>query len=346
MPSSASSSVASSSSEDINDDHPIDSKADKCVVECKDDLKEIFEPLDNASADCERPSQAEKKNSEDDSKNESEGETDQLNCETKDATSDEKNHVEAKSSLESERMRVSNNGSQEITSADTQLQEPMAVETLQHDSNSEVVEEVPRPVKEQIAIFANLNIQETHGKPKPGVASAFTSNQNKKSSVLEGVIASKPIPNDTATSNAIVYENTVPLPFGVPEAGSIHQVEQKPTERELPKPDAATFERPQPVDRPSEPPPQPKKFVFKGVTSTPPMTFGVPFGNDNRSVKSAESSVKEVSPSQYLGPEVIAKTSRPPMMIRLRRPGPEAPWGFAVFGGADYGCPPFISRVG
>ncbi|KAL5111692.1 hypothetical protein TcWFU_003070 [Taenia crassiceps] len=213
----------------------------------------------------------------------------------------------------------------------------------QPPSNSEVVEEVTRSVKEQVAIFSNLNLQKNHGAPKPCAASAFEidhSNQNDVSNNSKLPTLSIQAPGVTA-----VYKNVSPKPFVPLETDLTEQTDRQPTEHQPNQPDSTIFERPRPLDRPSEPPPQPKKLIFKAVTSTSPMTFCVPFGGGSQSVKSTESPVKVVSPSQYLGPEVVAQTSRPPMMIRLRRPGPEAPWGFAVFGGADYGCPPFISRV-
>nr|CDS15326.1 pdz domain containing protein [Echinococcus granulosus] len=210
-------------------------------------------------------------------------------------------------------------------------------------SNSEVVEEVPRSVKEQIAIFSNLNLQKAHDTPKLGASSAFAIDHSNQNNVLSK--STLPASFTQAPRVATAYKNVSPQPFGTAETDLIKQADRQPTEHPPNQPDSTKFDRPQPLDRPSEPPPQPKKFVVKATTSTPPMTFCVPFGNGSQSVKSTESPVKEVSPSQYLGPGVIAQTSRPPMMIRLRRPGPEAPWGFAVFGGADYGCPPFISRV-
>ncbi|KAL5970186.1 hypothetical protein TSMEX_002093 [Taenia solium] len=209
-------------------------------------------------------------------------------------------------------------------------------------SNGEVVEEVPRSVKEQVAIFSNLNLQKTHDAPKPGAVSAFEidhSNQNVPSNSMPPTLSMQ------APRVTTVYKNASPQPFVSAETDLIKQADRQPAEHPPNQPDSTMFERPQPLDRPSKPSPQPTKFVFKAVTSTPPMTFCVPFGSSSQSVRSTESPVKAVSPSQYLGPGVIAQTSRPPMMIRLRRPGPEAPWGFAVFGGADYGCPPFISRV-
>ncbi|VDK46422.1 unnamed protein product [Taenia asiatica] len=215
--------------------------------------------------------------------------------------------------------------------------------SLQPPSNGEVVEEVPRSVKEQVAIFSNLSLQKTHDAPKPGTVGAFEidhSNQNNVSSNSTPPTLSMQAPRVTT-----VYKNASPQPFMSAETDLIKQADRKPAEHPPNQSDSTMFERPQPLDRPSEPSPQPKKFVFKAVTSTPPMTFCVPFGSSSQSVKSTESPVKAVSPSQYLGPGVIAQTSRPPMMIRLRRPGPEAPWGFAVFGSADYGCPPFISRA-
>ncbi|VDO00303.1 unnamed protein product [Rodentolepis nana] len=223
---------------------------------------------------------------------------------------------------------------------------PIAIEAPpQPGSNGEVVEEVPRSVKEQIAIFANLNIQETHGKPKPGVSSAFAGKSNN--AVKTPLVHSAQAPTNVSSVNsAAVYSNAMPKPFEVATNNNvIKPVNKQPVEfnQTQRQPDGTTFERPQPLDRPSVPPPQPKKFVInKGFTSsTAPMTFGTPFSNANQPTKASP----EVTPSQYIGPDVIAQTSRPPMMIRLRRPGPEAPWGFAVFGGADYGCPPFISRV-
>lgn len=210
-------------------------------------------------------------------------------------------------------------------------------------SNGEVVEEIPRSVKEQVAIFSNLNVQKIHDAPKPGAVSAFEIDHSNQNNVSNNSIL--PTLSMQAPRETTVYKNVSPQPFVSHETDLKEQTDQQPTKHPLNQPDGTIFERPQPLDRPSEPPPQPKKFIFKAVTSTPPMTFCVPFGSGSQSVKSTESPVKVVSPSQYLGPEVIAQTSRPPMMIRLRRPGPEAPWGFAVFGGADYGCPPFISRV-
>lgn len=206
----------------------------------------------------------------------------------------------------------------------------------QTPSNGEVVEEGLRSVKEQIAIFANLNIQETHGTPKTAVASAFRSKENNAD-------RSQSEPSDQASSrNITVYKSASPQSFNSAEIEVIGQVDKQPAESHQPprQPDRATFERPQPLDRPRNPPPQPKKFVInKGFTSSP-MTFGTPFDSGSQPVKATD-----VDPPLYLGPDVIAQTSRPPMMIRLRRPGPEAPWGFALFGGTDYGCPPFISRV-
>ncbi|VDM30419.1 unnamed protein product [Hydatigera taeniaeformis] len=210
-------------------------------------------------------------------------------------------------------------------------------------SNGEVVEEVPRSVKEQVAIFSNLNLQKASDAPKLVSVSGFAidhSNQNTASS-----ISVLPALSTQTPRVATIYKNVSPQPFGSSETNTSKQADRQPTVHPVSQCDTTMVERPQQLDRSNDPTPQSKKFGFKAVTSTPPMTFCVPFGGGGQSGKSTESPVKEVSPSQYLGPGVISQTSRPPMMIRLRRPGSEAPWGFAIFGGADYGCPPFISRV-
>nr|CDS33770.1 pdz domain containing protein [Hymenolepis microstoma] len=358
MPSSEteSSSTSSSSSDEeekVSETHEVDSKSSKTDEGTKDSKndKQTEEAKGDAKKD-EKPKETNEENgntSEDELVIEYTVET--SNAENQPKTEGkEVNHEQPSNSSHSEKKVVE--GEKEKTTSDTVKMEkasnvltPIAVEAPpQPGSNGEVVEEVPRSVKEQIAIFANLNIQETHGRPKPGVSSAFAGKPNNvnKSPSAHSDQAPKGV---SSVNSAAVYSNTMPKPFegatdNVIKPVSKQQIEFSPVQSQ---PDGTTFERPQPLDRPSVPPPQPKKFVIsKGLTPlTTPMTFGTPFGNAKQTIKASP----EVSPSQYIGPDVIAQTSRPPMMIRLRRPGPEAPWGFAVFGGADYGCPPFISRV-
>ncbi|VDL19024.1 unnamed protein product [Hymenolepis diminuta] len=356
------SSVTSNSSSDeeegVSETHDIESKSSETDAEkeTKDTKKD--EEAEEAKADTKKDDKSEE-NSEDDGKTSGDELVIEYTLETSRTENQpkteekEENHEQTIKSSHSEKKVKEEEGKEKTSTAKTTKVEqeskveepkvltPIAVEAPpQPGSNGEVVEEVPRSVKEQIAIFANLNIQETHGKPKPGVASSFT---GKPNNVDRAPLAHS---DQAPMSASSVYSNSTPKPFGATADNNIiKQVHKLPVELTQPlrQPDGTTFERPQPLDRPSAPPPQPKKFVMnKGFTSTStPMTFGTPFGNANQTVKVSA----EVTPSQYIGPDVIAQTSRPPMMIRLRRPGPEAPWGFAVFGGADYGCPPFINRV-
>ncbi|VDD82123.1 unnamed protein product [Mesocestoides corti] len=216
------------------------------------------------------------------------------------------------------------------------VEDPM---TTQSDGTAEVVEEVPLSVKEQVSIFANMKLQETHGKPKPMVAAAFSN--SLRTEPPPSMDTGLPDQVQRSSPNRVEeFEKTLPpQSFDITETTSMERDE--PQSRQ---PIASNFDRPQPHDRQAEIPPPPKKFVPKTFSSANPLTFGVPFGNNCHFTK-PEPPAKVAAPSQYLGPDVVAHTTRPPVLIRLRRPGPEAPWGFTIFGGADYGCPPFISRV-
>ncbi|KAM7540854.1 hypothetical protein Aperf_G00000031263 [Anoplocephala perfoliata] len=355
--------TSSSDEEDAKETHDTETKASKCDEE-KDTSGQKDIPGDSKSPDDAEEALGENEGLKDMDRKDSKASEDelvieytvevnrtenQLQTETtednpKEELSDDKEITPTPEIEKVEEKEVKEEGDESKEPAKKEPDVPAPIEVKappEIASNSEVVEEGLRSVKEQIAIFANLNIQETHGTPKPGVAGTFGSKQ-------ENANKSQPEPSDQAPllkpseRNAALYENASPHPFNAAETEVVRPVEKQPAESHQPpqQPAGATFERPQPLDRPSNPPPQPKKFVINKRFTSSPMTFGTPFGNGSQQVKATE-----VAPSQYLGPDVIAQTSRPTMMIRLRRPGPEAPWGFAVFGGTDYGCPPFISRV-
>ncbi|CAH8520152.1 unnamed protein product [Schistosoma rodhaini] len=47
----------------------------------------------------------------------------------------------------------------------------------------------------------------------------------------------------------------------------------------------------------------------------------------------------------HIGSQVISEQSGPSFTIFLRRPNSERHWGFSFYGGAEYGCPPFVNKV-
>ncbi|KAA3682115.1 uncharacterized protein DEA37_0010133 [Paragonimus westermani] len=47
----------------------------------------------------------------------------------------------------------------------------------------------------------------------------------------------------------------------------------------------------------------------------------------------------------YVGSHVIATETGPSITVLLRRPTSERQWGFTFYGGAEYGCPPFVNKV-
>ncbi|CAL8094898.1 unnamed protein product [Calicophoron daubneyi] len=47
----------------------------------------------------------------------------------------------------------------------------------------------------------------------------------------------------------------------------------------------------------------------------------------------------------YIGSQIIAEHTGPSLTVLLRRPNSERQWGFTFYGGAEYGCPPFVNKV-
>ncbi|BHF58008.1 hypothetical protein SprV_0100095700 [Sparganum proliferum] len=255
--------------------------------------------------------------------------------------------------------------------------------STEEPATGEVVEEVPLSVKEQIAAFSKLKLQETHGKPKPGVASAFApkpapSLPTKKAvpPPEEATVGARPQVNQ-------LFENPQPKPF----YAALEPINKPEPPAEAPRVDAArrnvaqattttttdfvpaevqvpgnqqqplngerkpSYEQPRPQQqqlRPqqhtsstkwtptvakAEAPMWPNKLAQFGTVYTEPRLTQAPDGRP------------QTQPKKYIGPEIVSRSTGPSQMVCLRRQNSEINWGFAVFGGADFGCPPFISRV-
>ncbi|KAF5395249.1 PDZ and LIM domain protein 7 [Paragonimus heterotremus] len=62
--------------------------------------------------------------------------------------------------------------------------------------------------------------------------------------------------------------------------------------------------------------------------------------------ESVSSPTRKLSASTpYVGSHVIATETGPSITVLLRRPTSERQWGFTFYGGAEYGCPPFVNKV-
>ncbi|KAF7258875.1 hypothetical protein EG68_03590 [Paragonimus skrjabini miyazakii] len=62
--------------------------------------------------------------------------------------------------------------------------------------------------------------------------------------------------------------------------------------------------------------------------------------------ESISSPTRKLSASTpYVGSHVIATETGPSITVLLRRPTSERQWGFTFYGGAEYGCPPFVNKV-
>ncbi|KAF6778830.1 hypothetical protein AHF37_01552 [Paragonimus kellicotti] len=62
--------------------------------------------------------------------------------------------------------------------------------------------------------------------------------------------------------------------------------------------------------------------------------------------ESVSSPTRKLSASTpYIGSHVIATETGPSITVLLRRPTSERQWGFTFYGGAEYGCPPFVNKV-
>ncbi|VDL97561.1 unnamed protein product [Schistocephalus solidus] len=256
-------------------------------------------------------------------------------------------------------------------------------------ATGEVVEEAPLSVKEQIAAFSKLRLQETHGKPKPGVASAFSpkpaSQQapaQKTAPPPEEALAPRPqsnqlfenaqpkpfyaalekpatpaevsrvddvAPNITKTRTTTMMATTAKTTdFGaaeVPVPGNQQQHQRFNGER---KP---SYEAPPPVQKLAHQQQHTSStkwtpMVAKAEAPTPSKL--APFGSTYRESRFMQASEEkqQATPNKYVGPEIVSRAAGPSQLVRLRRENSEMNWGFAVFGGADFGCPPIAGKAG
>nr|VZI04430.1 unnamed protein product [Spirometra erinaceieuropaei] len=249
--------------------------------------------------------------------------------------------------------------------------------SAEEPATGEVVEEVPLSVKEQIAAFSKLKLQETHGKPKPGVASAFAPKPAPTKQAVpppeEATVVARPQVNQ-------LFENPKPKPF----YAALEPINKPEPPAETPRVDAARlnaaqatttttefapaevpapgYQQQQSLNRerkPSYEQPRPHQQLRPQHTSStkwtpmaakaeaPMPTKLAPFGTvyTEPRLTQVPDGRPQAQPKKYIGPEIVSRSTGPSQMVCLRRQSSEINWGFAVFGGADFGCPPFISRV-
>ncbi|KAF8564423.1 hypothetical protein P879_06026 [Paragonimus westermani] len=76
----------------------------------------------------------------------------------------------------------------------------------------------------------------------------------------------------------------------------------------------------------------------------PVMARGYSLEQHQRESVSSPTRKSSVS-TPYVGSHVIATETGPSITVLLRRPTSERQWGFTFYGGAEYGCPPFVNKV-
>lgn len=93
----------------------------------------------------------------------------------------------------------------------------------------------------------------------------------------------------------------------------------------------------------------PSKPITNIVPAPPPYEQPMQHGYqtiDAAQSHSVTSPTRKISNNTpYVGSHVIASETGPSLTVLLRRPTSERQWGFSFYGGAEFGCPPFVNKV-
>ncbi|KAG5450514.1 hypothetical protein CSKR_203971 [Clonorchis sinensis] len=190
---------------------------------------------------------------------------------------------------------------------------------------------------------------------------SFPCNMNGTSSVSPNEFSQGMEPNSRVVSNAIPSMNShandrlgaVVNEFAALTAQDDDKHTPQPTiyQRRTNPPQRSIYHR-SPSDRKVAVPSwytPPSKPITNIVPAPPPYEQPMQHGYqtiDAAQSPSVTSPTRKISNNTpYVGSHVIASETGPSLTVLLRRPTSERQWGFSFYGGAEFGCPPFVNKV-
>ncbi|CAH8494408.1 unnamed protein product [Dicrocoelium dendriticum] len=225
-------------------------------------------------------------------------------------------------------------------------------DSQQRSEETEVKSGWPSTTKEADGDTINSGVPQKDRVQKPLRSSEATHTVTEHFGSAQGRVVSNAVPAMNSQSHDRMGSMTSDFMDLSVQDGVTHEPPQLQFQRRTSQPQSSIYHRSLPVKKTNAPswyvPPNrpiinPNALPLSDFpdSSVPSAYIDPPFTHPANVASARKRSIS----TPYIGSHVIAAETGPSLTISLRRPTSERPWGFTFYGGAEYGCPPFVNKV-